>query len=206
MTMTAATALTIFRLVLTPFFVVFLLWAGDRGATTEAVRWLWIASGIFVVAALTDTVDGYLARRTGTVTRAGRILDPLADKLLVASAYVSFLILGLPSVKAWMVATIIARELFVTGFRSFAGHRGVTIHSSPFGKWKTTLQMGFVFVLLAIMSVRAASDPAPSYWKAPEDPLAGAALYGALLVTTVVTLLSGLDYFWKNRELLRGGA
>jgi CDP-diacylglycerol--glycerol-3-phosphate 3-phosphatidyltransferase len=204
--MTLATVLTIFRLVLTPFFVVFLLWSGERGATTEAVRWLWIASGIFVVAALTDTVDGYLARRTGTVTRAGRILDPLADKLLVGSAYVAFLILGLPSVKAWMVGSILAREVFVTGFRSFAGHRGVTIHSSPFGKWKTTLQMGLVFILLTIMSVRAASDPAPSYWMHPSDPLAGAALSGALLLTTVVTLLSGFDYFWKNRALLRGGS
>jgi len=206
MTITPATVLTLFRLALTPFFVVFLLWAGDRGATTEAVRWLWIASGIFVVAALTDTVDGYLARRTGTVTRAGRILDPLADKLLVGSAYVSFLVLGLPSVKAWMVGSILAREVFVTGFRSFAGHRGVTIHSSPFGKWKTTLQMGLVFILLTIMSVRAASDPTPSYWMHPQDPLAGAALYGGLLLTTVVTLLSGFDYFWKNRALLKGGA
>jgi hypothetical protein len=66
--------------------------------------------------------------------------------------------------------------------------------------------MGLVFILLAVMSVRAASDPTPSYWMHPSDPLAGAALSGALLLTTVVTLLSGFDYFWKNRALLKGDA
>lgn len=198
MSMTAATALTTLRLVLAPFFVVFLM--------KETVGSLWIASAIFLVAALTDTADGYLARRTGTETKAGRILDPLADKLLVGFAYLSFLFLGLPSVKAWMVGSILGRELLVTGFRSFAGRRGVTIHSSPLGKWKTTLQMTLVFVLLVLMSVRAANDPSPAYWKSPGDPLAAALLYGALVVTTIVTLLSGLDYFWKNRSVLKGGA
>jgi CDP-diacylglycerol--glycerol-3-phosphate 3-phosphatidyltransferase len=195
--LTAATALTVLRLLLTPFFGIFLL-RETRGS-------LWTASIIFLVAALTDTADGYLARRTGTVTKAGRILDPLADKLLVALAYVSFLFLELPSVKAWMVACILGREVLVTGLRSFAGRRGVTIHSSPFGKWKTTFQMGVVFGLLLLMSIRAATDPAPAYWKRPGDPLAGTLLYAALVVTTLVTLLSGLDYFWKNRGLLRGG-
>jgi len=196
--MTVATALTLMRLALAPLFVLFLL--------RQTASSLWIASAMFVVAALTDTVDGYLARRTGTVTRAGRILDPLADKLLVALAYVAFLLLGLPSVKTWMVGAIVGREVLVTGFRSFAGHRGVTIHSSPLAKWKTTLQMTVVFVLLLLMSVRATSDPAPAYWKHPGGPTAAAVLYGALVVTTVITLLSGLDYFWKNRALLKGQA
>jgi CDP-diacylglycerol--glycerol-3-phosphate 3-phosphatidyltransferase len=193
---TIATALTIGRLLAAPFFAVFLL--------RQTPHALWTASAIFLLAALTDTVDGYLARRTGTVTRIGRILDPLADKLLVALAYVLFLWLELPSVKAWMVACILAREVLVTGFRSFAGRRGVTIHSSPLAKWKTTLQMAVVFGLLLLMSVRAVTDPAPAYWKHPADPLAGTLLYAAVLVTTVVTLLSGLDYFWKNRALLTG--
>lgn len=196
--MTVATSLTLMRLALAPLFVVFLL--------RETAHSLWAASAVFVVAALTDTVDGYLARRTGTVTRVGRILDPLADKLLVALAYVAFLFLGVPAVKSWMVGAILGRELLVTGFRSFAGRRGVTIHSSPLAKWKTTLQMAVVFVLLLLMSVRAASDPAPAYWKHPGDPIAAGALYGALVVTTLITLLSGLDYFWKNRALLKGQA
>jgi CDP-diacylglycerol--glycerol-3-phosphate 3-phosphatidyltransferase len=195
--MTVATGLTVGRLLAAPLFAAFLL--------RQTAQSLWTASVIFLLAALTDTVDGYLARRTGTVTRIGRILDPLADKLLVALAYVLFLWLELPSVKGWMVACILAREVLVTGFRSFAGRRGVTIHSSGLAKWKTTLQMAVVFGLLLLMSVRAASNPEPTYWKHPGDPLAGALLTGALVLTTVVTLLSGLDYFWKNRALLKGG-
>jgi CDP-diacylglycerol--glycerol-3-phosphate 3-phosphatidyltransferase len=192
---TVATGLTVGRLLAAPLFAVFLL--------RQTALSLWTASVIFVLAALTDTIDGYLARRTGTVTRIGRILDPLADKLLVALAFLLFLQLELPSVKGWMVACILAREILVTGFRSFAGRRGVTIHSSPFAKWKTTLQMAVVIGLLLLMSVRAASDPAPNHWKHPGDPLAGTLLTGALLLTTLVTVLSGLDYFWKNRALLR---
>jgi CDP-diacylglycerol--glycerol-3-phosphate 3-phosphatidyltransferase len=195
--MTVATKLTMARLVLAPLFVHFLL--------RETVHSLWIASAIFVVAALTDTADGYLARKTGTVTKIGRILDPLADKLLVGFAYLSFAVLGVTGVKGWMVGSILGREFLVTGLRSFAGRRGVEIHSSPFGKWKTFLQMGVVFGLLLMMSLRAAGNPSPAYWKDPQGFLADA-FYVALIATTAVTLLSGLDYVWKNRRLLWGGS
>ena len=196
--MTVATFLTVIRLLLTPFFVIVVL-----QQTPQAV---WTASAIFTVAAVTDFVDGYLARKTETVTKIGRILDPIADKLLVAVTYLSFLFLGVPSVKAWMVAVILGREALVTGLRSYVGRRGVVIHSSPLGKWKTGLQMGFVFALLVVMSVRAAADPAPSYWKRTGSDVLDAALLVALLVTTAVTILSGLDYVWKTRSALTGGA
>jgi len=192
--MTVATWLTVARLVMAPLFVVFLL--------RQTVHSLWIASALFTLASLTDTFDGYLARRTGTVTKLGRMLDPLADKLLVAFAYISFVILGIPGVALWMVIIIIARELFVTWLRSFVGRRGVIIHSSPLGKWKTTFQMVYVFGVLALMSFRAASDPAPSYWQNPPSPWS-TILPIALLLTTAITLLSGLDYVWKNRAALR---
>jgi CDP-diacylglycerol--glycerol-3-phosphate 3-phosphatidyltransferase len=193
--MTVATQLTIARLFLAPLFVYFLL--------RETVHSLWIASAIFVIAALTDTADGYLARRTGTVTAIGQILDPLADKLLVALAYLSFIVIGVAGVKGWMVGSILGREFLVTGLRSFAGRRGVVIHSSPFGKWKTTFQMGVVFGLLLMMSIRAANDPSPAHWKNPGGFLADLS-YVALIVTTLVTLLSGFDYVWKNRAILWG--
>jgi CDP-diacylglycerol--glycerol-3-phosphate 3-phosphatidyltransferase len=195
--MTVATHLTIARLVLTPVFAVFLL--------RQTVSSLWIASAIFLLAAATDSADGYLARRTNTVTRAGRILDPIADKLLVGLAYLSFLAMGVAPVKGWMVGSILGREFLVTGFRGLAGRRGVIIQPSTFGKWKTTIQMGVVFALLAIMSVRASEDPTPAYWKRPGEPL-GDLVYLALILMTAVTLLSGLDYFWRNRGLLRGEA
>jgi CDP-diacylglycerol---glycerol-3-phosphate 3-phosphatidyltransferase len=191
--MTLATRLTIARLVMAPLFVIFLL--------RQTVHSLWIASALFTLAALTDTADGYLARRTGTVTKLGRMLDPLADKLLVVFAYVSFLGLRVPGVEAWMVVIIVARELLVTWLRSFVGRRGVIIHSSPLGKWKTTFQMVVVFGLLALMSIRAAQDPSPAFWKDTEGR-ATAVVYVALVLTTAITLLSGLDYVWKNRAAL----
>jgi CDP-diacylglycerol--glycerol-3-phosphate 3-phosphatidyltransferase len=195
--MTLATRLTIARLVMAPAFVYFL---AKQTATS-----LWIASILFLLAAATDTADGYLARRTNTVTKAGRILDPLADKVLVGLAYVTFLFMGIHMVKGWMVAAVLGREFLVTGFRQFAGRRGVVIHSSQFGKWKTTLQMALIFVLLLVMTVRSRQDPSPAYWKRPGGDLSDA-LYVGLIVMTLVTLLSGLDYLWKNRALLRGGA
>ncbi len=195
--MTLATRLTIARLFMAPALVFFVL----RQTETS----LWIAFSIFVLAAATDTADGYLARRTNTVTHVGRILDPLADKVLVGLAFLTFLGIGVSQVKTWMVAAVLGREFLVTGFRSFAGRRGVVVHSSAFGKWKTTIQMFLIFVLLLVMSVRAGQDPSPAYWKRPGGNLADA-LYVSLILMTVVTLLSGLDYFWKNRSVLRGGA
>ncbi len=195
--MTLATQLTIARLFMAPAMVIFLM--------RQTVHSLWIASIIFALAAITDTFDGYWARRTNTVTHIGRVLDPLADKLLVGLAYISFLAMGIHMVKMWMVAAVLGREFLVTGFRQFAGRRGVVIHSSQFGKWKTTIQMVLIFALLAIMSWRASQDPSPTYWKEPGSTLADA-LYGSLILMTVVTLLSGLDYVWKNRSVLRGGA
>jgi CDP-diacylglycerol--glycerol-3-phosphate 3-phosphatidyltransferase len=196
--MTAATLLTVIRLLLAPLFVIVVF--------RETPRAVWMASMIFTLAAFTDFMDGYLARRTETVTKVGRILDPLADKLLVAVAYLSFLFLGVPSVKAWMVGAILGREFLVTGLRSFVGRRGVVIHSSPLGKWKTGFQMGFVFTLLIIMSIRATSDPTPSYWKHSGNSIVDGILLGGLLVTTAITVVSGLDYVWKTRSVLLGGA
>jgi len=192
--MTVATFLTLIRLLLAPLFGVVVF-----EQTPEAV---WTAAAIFTVAAVTDFVDGYLARRTSTVTKVGRILDPLADKLLITVTYLSFLFLGVPSVKAWMVGAILGREALVTWLRSYVGRRGVVIHSSPLGKWKTAFQMGFVFLLLVVMSVRAASNPAPAYWKRTGSDWLDGALLVTLLLTTAITVVSGLDYVWKTRAAL----
>lgn len=191
--MTLPNALTLARLALAPVFAILLL--------AETAPTLWAASGAFTLAAITDTVDGWLARRTGTVSRMGRALDPLADKLLVALALVAFVRLGIPGVETWMVAAIVGREVLVTALRSVASRRGVGVPVSRLGKWKTTFQMGFVFALLATLSVRAVIDPAPEFWEQP-----GATLETpfrlAFLVTTLITILSGLDYAWKARAAL----
>jgi CDP-diacylglycerol--glycerol-3-phosphate 3-phosphatidyltransferase len=143
-------------------------------------------------------VDGWLARRTGTVTPIGRVLDPLADKLLVALALLAFVQLGIPGVEVWMVAAIVGREFLVTGLRSFAGRHGLPLPVSGLGKWKTTFQMSFVTAVLALMSLRAWMDPSPSFWKQPGDALR-APVKVAFLVTTLLTIASGLDYAWRAR-------
>jgi len=188
--MTLANQLTIARLVMAPLFALFLM----RGSVPA----FWIAAGLFTAAAVTDRIDGWLARRTNTETDLGRMLDPIADKLLVAAAFVGLLLLGVPGVALWMVAVIVGRELLVTWLRSHVGKRGVVIHASPFGKWKTTVQMVVIFAFLGFMSFRATQDPSPSHWMRFGDP--AATIFAiAMLVTTIVTLLSGLDYLWKNR-------
>ncbi len=192
--MTLATWLTVGRLVAAPVFVVLLV--------EETRSALWTASGLFVLAALTDAVDGYLARRTGTISAVGRWLDPIADKILIAGAYLAFLSLGTPQVKVWMVAAIIGRELLVSALRHRAGRRGVIIHSSKLGKWKTGFQMGVAFAILALMSWRASANPAPAFWSDPATGALAPVLDGLVLVTTAITIVSGIDYLLKNRAVL----
>jgi CDP-diacylglycerol--glycerol-3-phosphate 3-phosphatidyltransferase len=194
--MTLATRLTILRLVLAPLCAWFLIQQEPRAFA--------FATAAFVLAAVTDNIDGYIARRTQTETELGRMLDPIADKLLVGLAYVGFFWIGVNSVKAWMVFAILGRELLVTGFRTYAGRRGVVIHSSPFAKWKTTLQMVVALVLLFMITWRAHVNAAPEYWRAPTSALANRALEVAVIATAVVTILSGLDYVWKNRSVFGG--
>ncbi len=191
--MTAATALTIARLAMAPIFCAFLL--------REDARSLVWAAGLFALAALTDKVDGWLARRTGTVTTVGRALDPLADKLLVALGLLAFVKLGVPGVPLWMVGAILAREVLVMMLRSAAGRRGVPVPVSRFSKWKTTVQMAFVAAVLGLMCFRAASNPSPTFWKDPGESLRGGVEL-ALLGTMVITVLSGLEYAWRARGAL----
>jgi len=191
--MTPANALTIARFALAPVFLLLLL--------REEARSLWAASGVFALAAVTDTVDGWLARRSGTVTRIGRALDPVADKLLVALALLGLARLRVPGVAWWMVIVILGREVLVTVLRSWASRRGIAVPVSRLGKAKTTLQMGFAAVALAVLCVRALMDPRPASWLRPTEPLA--TLLGlALLATTAATVLSGLDYARKARAAL----
>src|SRR6185295_10687167 len=138
---------------------------------------LFLGVAIFGVAVLTDYLDGYFARRRNQVTRVGILLDPLADKLLTAAAFLSLVEMGM--VPAWMVMIILGRELAVTGLRNLALSRGLVIAASPLGKIKMVSQVVAIFLLLL-------SGPWPSLGR-----LAPAGLWVAL----VVTVVSGIDYF-----------
>jgi CDP-diacylglycerol--glycerol-3-phosphate 3-phosphatidyltransferase len=165
-------ALTLFRILLVPVLVVALLDA------TPGSKWL--AAGVFATAALTDGLDGYLARSRRSVTTFGKVMDPIADKLLVAAALIS--LVSLDRVAAWVAMVIIAREFAVSGLRIAAGAQGVVIPASPLGKVKTVTQVA------AILALIAAHDTG-DWWV---QSLVGVAI--------VVTIASGADYFLNFRR------
>ena len=139
----------------------------------------WLALAIFLVAAVTDLLDGYLARRWGQVTTIGTLLDPIADKLLVSAALIS--LVQIRAIPAWMVVLIIGREFAVSGLRSIAAAEGYTIAASDLGKTKTIFQVAAISAVL--LSLRHAFFRVPADW----------------LIWAVVafSLLSAVDYFWK---------
>jgi CDP-diacylglycerol--glycerol-3-phosphate 3-phosphatidyltransferase len=170
-------SLSVTRIFLVPLLVVVLL-TKFEGRMIFGVRKELIGAAIFGLAALTDWLDGYLARRRKQVTALGQFIDPLADKLLTIAAFISLLQMGL--VQAWMVAIIIGREFAVTALRAFASARGVTMPASRLGKVKMVAQV--VAILALILG---------------HDHLAGFVVIGkiALWVVIVTALLSAADYF-----------
>lgn len=132
--------LTVLRVCMVPFFVIFMLWdgLGAVGRYTAAV--------IFILASATDWLDGYLARKNNLVTDFGKFMDPIADKLLVCSAMICLVEQG--SLAAWMVIIIIGREFIISGFRLVASDKGVVIAASYWGKFKTVFQMIMVILLI----------------------------------------------------------
>ena len=174
-------ALTLLRIFLIPLLVVVLL--------TRVEGHVYFGVAIFSLAVATDFLDGFLARRRNEVTRLGILLDPLADKLLTAAAFLSLVEMNL--VPAWVVMIILARELAVTGLRNVAAGRGVLIRASGLGKAKMVVQV--VAIILFLLS--------------PLYPLLRPAALVALAVVVVVTLASGADYFLRfYREVLRPAA
>jgi len=164
--------LTLLRILLVPVLVVAL--------TEEISNGDAIAAAVFVVAALTDGIDGYIARSRRSVTNFGKVMDPVADKLLIAAALLS--LVSLDRVDAWVAMVIIAREFAVSGLRIAAGQQGVAIPSSVLGKIKTIVQSAAVLALIA------APDPEVAWVLA---------LVYAMVLTTIV---SGADYFLNFRR------
>ena len=139
--------LTIARVIMIPFFVAFLMYdiAGDAGK--------WIALVIFIAASITDTLDGYIARKYHLVTNFGKFMDPLADKLLVCSALICFTATG--KLAAWITIIIIAREFIISGFRLVAADNGIVIAASYWVKFKTVSQMTMIIFMISPQSSRA---------------------------------------------------
>ena len=168
--------LTMFRVILIPVFVVFLL--VDITPYDK-----WIALAIFIIASLTDLLDGKIARKYNLVTNFGKFMDPLADKLLVCSAMIC--LVELKKIPAWIVIVIIAREFIISGFRLIASDNGVVIAASYWGKFKTTFQMVMICLMIADIA---------------EISLLTTIVMWAALVLTVVSLV---DYLVKNKDVMK---
>lgn len=174
--------ITMIRIVLIPFFVFFML--------TDYVAYSnYIAAGIFIVASLTDTLDGYLARKYNLVSNFGKFVDPLADKLLVCSALVCFVAIPENSMPAWGVIVIISRDFIISGFRLVASDAGVVIAASWWGKIKTVVQM--------LMSILLIFDFDGTVIDTTE--------YVFIYAAIILTIISLVDYLWKNWKVLDDG-
>ncbi len=170
--------LTLLRVFLVPVFVIFMLIPGAWGR--------WVALAVFIIASLTDTADGYIARKYNLVTDFGKFMDPLADKLLVCAAMICLVATG--QLKAWMVIVIISREFIISGFRLIAVEKGVVIAASMWGKVKTVVQMVMICALLI---------HAGAVWFRVLEQI----LIWAALILTVVSLV---DYIVKNKNVIGG--
>lgn len=171
--------LTMFRVILIPFFVFFLLYPGFDGYGN------YIATAIFIVASLTDLADGKIARKYNLVTNFGKFMDPLADKLLVCAAMICLIETG--QLASWIVIIIISREFIISGFRLVASDNGIVIAASYWGKFKTAFQMLMIIVLTLRID-------------RPFFDMLGAALTYIALLLTVISLA---DYIWKNKGVLK---
>ena len=173
--------LTVLRVCMIPFFVVMLLLNGGENQTYR-----YIAAAIFIVASLTDMLDGKIARKYNLVTNFGKFMDPLADKLLVCSALIC--LVDLKQLPAWMVIVIISREFIISGFRLVASDNGIVIAASYWGKFKTTFKM--ISVILLIVRIPALTV------------LTQICVWTAL----VLTVISLVDYIAKNHKVLTEGS
>lgn len=179
--------LTIARIVLIPVFMVVLLLKLPGGVAYFSYQ-DGIAAAIFIVAAATDGLDGYIARKKGQITNLGKFLDPLADKLLVSAALIS--LVELQAVDAWIVWIILAREFAVTGIRAIAAADGIVISASKLGKLKTVTQ------IIAIAAIILQDWPFTYIDITIGQPM--------LYIAMALTVISGFDYIYKARRIFAG--
>lgn len=168
--------LTVLRVIMIPFFVIFMI-------TPWANKY--VALGLFCIASFTDFLDGYLARRDNLVTNFGKFMDPLADKLLVCSAMICLI----PRLPAWVVLIIIAREFIISGFRLVASDNGIVIAASYWGKFKTVSHMAMI--ILYILDF--------------QNPIFVVITAIVMWIALALTVISLVDYVWKNKQVLTQG-
>lgn len=185
-----ANRLTVSRLVLTIGFVIILNSAWEYARTTALI--------LFIVAGVTDYLDGEIARRYGVITNFGKLMDPLVDKIMIAAAFIS--LVPLKAVPAWAAIIVVARDFLITGLRLLASSNGQILSAEQLGKHKTSWQITTVLFFLLLLAARELNFVrGESFWWTRAWIFGGTAL---IWITVALTLYSGLAYAWKHRAVV----
>lgn len=191
--MTLPNQLTVLRIILTPIFLYLFL--------SKDPLLIQISLGVFIIAALTDWYDGWLARKYNYITDWGKFWDPLADKILTSTAFVGFIIIG--KVEFWMVLLIVIRDLLITLLRSYADYKKIIFPTSRYAKWKTAIQMTFLYYLLLMytfVNTKHIYNTNPKLFNMLFDDKI---IYYGMALVTIITVHSGFSYLYNNREIIR---
>ncbi|MCX5695576.1 MAG: CDP-diacylglycerol--glycerol-3-phosphate 3-phosphatidyltransferase [Candidatus Omnitrophica bacterium] len=189
--MNLANRLTMLRILLTFVFIIVLSWHGLWAKVSALI--------IFTLAALSDLFDGMIAHKRNMVTDFGRLMDPIADKILVLAAFAVFLQLQL--ISAWMFVIIVSREILITSLRLFALNKGKVLSAARAGKHKTASQMIVIFYILGFIVVKE-SVMTFSSWNPLWEEFFRKSINIMMLLTVGLTLYSGLSYLWENRKVI----
>ncbi|MFH2137222.1 MAG: CDP-diacylglycerol--glycerol-3-phosphate 3-phosphatidyltransferase [Candidatus Omnitrophota bacterium] len=186
--------LTILRIILTFVFMILLFHEGLPAKILAFVA--------FTIASITDFYDGYIARKYNLITDLGKLLDPIADKILVLGAFLAFVEMGI--IPAWIVVVIIMRELLITGMRILAANKGKVLAAAKAGKHKTISQIVSIFLILGFIILKEAGAEVFPFWNPWVEFWFNKSIYIFMLITVAFTLISGLFYLKENRKIFLG--
>lgn len=196
--------ITMFRMLLVIAFIPCVL----EGRTEERMLYSWLAFAIFVIASISDFFDGYIARKYNIITTFGQVMDPLADKILVLAALLCFVQLNI--VPAWMVIIVTSREFLISGIRIITAKEGEIIAASMWGKVKTVTEIVTILVILLMIAVYTTLvhfriKPEDIGEWAPEAFMLRIIPYWLMFTATTLSVISGLEYFFKNKKVFDKG-
>lgn len=198
MKMNLPNKLTILRMIMVPIFLVFLIFSSN-------ILWFkWIALLLFILASLTDWLDGSIARKYNLVTNFGKFMDPLADKLLVCTALIQ--LTDMKMIPAWMTIVIIAREFIISGFRLVAAEKGIVIAAGKSGKWKTAVTMVMICFMIIVVNNHGFTSPLFNTAAASVSMLYLVIYtigYILLIISLALTVISMVEYLVKNKDVMK---
>ncbi|MCF8260275.1 MAG: CDP-diacylglycerol--glycerol-3-phosphate 3-phosphatidyltransferase [Melioribacteraceae bacterium] len=184
--------LTILRIILTPVFLYFFL--------SDDILFKQIGVLVFIIAALTDWYDGWLARKFNYITDWGKFMDPLADKILTSAAFFAFVYLGI--LELWMVIVIVIRDFLITILRIYSEYNEKPIVTSKLAKWKTFIQMTFLYYLITIYALLTVEFFTVNYAYLFDLLMNRQLIYFSMLLVTIITIWSGINYLVRNKDSL----